>query len=198
MKTSLVVLVVCSIAWAQFDYEYNTSGTVGALPTLVGSNTGWAEYFIVPLQNTTGHALQLMELRFPCCGPATSEFGWVVWDDVGETVAPPAGDATTATYHGAFTPAIASGSVPGDITEYTVIDVSTAGILIAPDACWCFGYDNTMLGGQVSFNGVVTYGWYEGTWDSDEPWGRTGLLEFAAMYEIGLQPATWGEIKTLF
>jgi len=193
-----VVLTLLAAVVSAFDVEYNTSGTLGTLPTYVGSSDGWGEYFIVPLQNTTGQALLLKELRFPCCGPATSGYGWVVWDDVGDTVTVPAGDATTADYYGASTPVIASGSSAADITQYTIVDVSASNVVIPVDACWCFGYDNTQLGGQVAFNGVITYGWYEGSWDSDQPWGRTALLEFAADYAAALESASWGEIKTLF
>lgn len=197
MRAVLLVLCVAGLAIAQFDYEYNTSGTIGTLPALVGSNDGWAEYFVVPIQNTTGYDLEIKEFRFPCCGPQTSAYGWVVWTGLSGLV-PPAGDATTAQYYGQFTPAIATGGAAGDITEYTVIDVSSAGVVIPAGAYWCFGYDNTMLGGQVSFNGVITYGWYEGSWDSDEPWGRTAILEFAADYVMSLDQATWAEIKAQF
>ncbi|MDM7994046.1 MAG: hypothetical protein QUS11_12145 [Candidatus Fermentibacter sp.] len=197
MKALLVILFAAGLASAQFDFEYNTGGTIGLLPTSVGSNTGWAEYFIVPVQNTTGQDLAIQELRFPCCGPATSNYGWVVWTGLSGLV-PPSGDPTSAEYYGPFTPAIPSGSSAGDITEYTVVDVSASDIVIPAGGFWCFGYDNTMLGGQTSFNGVVTYGWYGGVWDSDEPWGRTDLLEFAANYASALNSATWAEIKTQF
>lgn len=197
MKALLVALCVAGLASAQFDFEYNTSGTIGLLPTYVGSSDGWAEYFIVPVQNTTGQALAIKEFRFPCCGPTTSAYGWVVWTGLTGMV-PPSGDPTTAGYYGSFTPAIPTGGVAGDITEYTIVDVSAAGIVIPAGGYWCFGYDNTMLGGQIASNGVVTYGWYEGVWDPDDSWGRTDLLEFAADYVTALNSATWAEIKTQF
>ncbi|HOZ17773.1 MAG TPA: hypothetical protein PLF04_05510 [Candidatus Fermentibacter daniensis] len=198
MRSLLLVLCVVGLAFAQFSYEYNTGGTLGMLPTLAGSSTGWAEYFVVTLQNTTVYPLRIMELRFPCCGPQTSAYGWVVWTGLSGLV-PPAGDPTTAQYYGQFTPAIPSGGSASDITEYTVVDLSLEEmIIIAPGEYWCFGYDNTQLGGQTTFNGVVTYGWYEGSWDSDQPWGRTGLLEFAAYYWMSLDQATWAQIKASF
>ena len=197
MRSLLLVLCVVGLAFAQFSYEYNTGGTLGMLPTLAGSSTGWAEYFVVTLQNTTVYPLRIMELRFPCCGPQTAEYGWVVWTNLSGMV-PPAGDPTTAQYYGQFTPAIPSGGSAGDITEYTIVDVSSAEIVIPADGYWCFGYDNTQLGGQDYFNGVVTYGWYEGSWDPDQGWGRTDLLEFAAYYRMSLDQATWAQIKASF
>lgn len=197
MKALCVVLCATGLAFAQFDFEYNTSGSIGMLPTYVGSNTGWAEYFIVPVHNTTGQDLLIQELRFPCCGPTTSTYGWVVWTDLASLV-PPSGGPTSADYYGPFTPAIASGGVAGDITEYTIVDVSASNIVIPSGAYWCFGFDNTMLGGQIAYNGVITYGWYGGVWDPDDAWGRTDLLEFAADFETSLDQQTWAEIKTQF
>ena len=43
-----------------------------------------------------------------------------------------------------------------------------------------FGYTNPGLSGQIDYNGVDTFGWFQGSWDGDGPWGRTTVMQFKA------------------
>ena len=196
MKLVIVLLTVVAFSVFAADFEYNTGGAMGTVPTLGGSFDGWGEWFITSVLNDTGHDLVLTELGFPCGGPATGDYGWVVWTDVGGLVAP-TGEASSADYYGAFTPTSPDPStIPP--TTYSYIDVSAEDIVIADGAYFCFGYDNTGIGGQVDDNGVLTWSWYEGAWDSDNAWGRTDIMEVSANYDTALSRNSWGSIKTSF
>ncbi|RLI52764.1 MAG: hypothetical protein DRP09_17245, partial [Candidatus Thorarchaeota archaeon] len=144
------------------DFEYNTGGYIDFVPTTGGSASGWGEWFITSVQNDTGQDLSLVEFGFPCCGPPTGFYGWVVWTNVGGPVPPP-GPAETAEYYGTFTP-VDPGPGTFPPTVYTYIDVSGEGIVIQAGDWFCFGYDNTDTGGQTDFNGVDTWAWYSGVW----------------------------------
>ncbi|MCK4304974.1 MAG: hypothetical protein KAY24_12120 [Candidatus Eisenbacteria sp.] len=179
------------------DFEYNTGGYIDFVPTTGGSASGWGEWFITTVLNDTGHDLLLVEFGFPCCGPPTEPYGWLVWTDVGGIVPPP-GNAYTADYWGAFTP-VDPGPGTFPPTVYTYIDVSGEGIVIPNGAYLCFGYDVTDIGGQTTFNGVTTWAWYSGMWDPDPPWGRTAILQVKANYTTTpTADGTWGTIKALF
>jgi predicted outer membrane repeat protein len=162
------------------DFEYNTGGVIDFVPTLGGSATGWAEWMIATVRNDTGHRLRLTEFGFPCCGPPTGPYGWMVWRSVGGLY-PPAGDPTTADRHGAFTPADPNPST-NPPTVYTYVDVVAQNIVIPIGSYFCFGYDVTGYGGLTSFNGVQTWGWYGGAWDPDQTYGRTAVLQVKANY----------------
>ena len=178
------------------DFEYNTGGVIDCVPTTAGSNTGWGEWFITTVYNDTGHDLRLMEFGFPCCGPPTEPYGWLVWKNMGGYVAP-SGNAYTAEHYGAFTPTDPGHTSPP--TVYTYVDVSGEAIVIPAGNYFCFGYDNTDLGGQISYNGVETWAWYGGEWDSDVSWGRTAILQVKADYVVSpVEELTWGSIKALF
>jgi hypothetical protein len=182
------------------DFEYSTCGTIDCIATTGGSGTGWGEWFIVTIQNSTGNDLWLKEFGFPCCGPATGACGWVVWTNTGGDHAPFTGDGCTAEFMGAFTPVDPNPSTFPP-TTYTYLDVSAEGICIPAGNWWTFGYDVTGNGGQVSYNGVNTYAWYGGVWDPDAGWGRTAILQVKADFGCGVTPATetlWGAIKSLY
>jgi hypothetical protein len=179
------------------DFEYNTGGVIDFVPDSGGSSSGWGEWFIGTVFNDTGQDICLQELGFPCAGPPTEDFGWLVWLDVGGYV-PPAGDAYSAHYYGAFTP-VDPNPETWPPTTYTYIDVSGEGIMVAAGTYFCIGYDNTGMGGQTSYNGVETWAWYGGMWDPDSYWGRTAILQVKANF--GVTPAddtTWGSVKALF
>jgi hypothetical protein len=179
------------------DFEYNTGGSINFVPDLGGSATGWAEWFVTTVHNTTGQQLRLVELGFPCCGPATGTYGWIVWKSVGGIV-PPAGPASTAEHYGQFTP-VDPNPATFPPTVYTYIDVYAQNIVIPVGAYFCFGYDVTGNGGQTYYNGVMTWGWYNGAWDPDQPWGRTAILQVKANYVTSpVEETTWGAIKGLF
>ncbi|OPL18971.1 MAG: hypothetical protein AVO35_03310 [Candidatus Aegiribacteria sp. MLS_C] len=68
-----------------------------------------------------------------------------------------------------------------------------------PDGnCFCAWYDNTRLGGRISFNGVDTWSCYSGMRDSDQSWGRTGLIEVYADCGTSLENTTWGSTRSVF
>ncbi len=179
------------------DFEYNTGGVIDFVPDTGGSSDGWGEWFIVTVYNDTGMQLHLKEFGFPCCGPTTGAYGWVLWSDVGGMNAP-AGNAMTAEYYGAFTP-LDPDPETFPPTTYTYIDVSGRALVIQPGAYFCFGYDNVGNGGQTTFNGVDTYAWYNSTWDPDQGWGRTAILQVKADYIMTpVADSSWGHIKSLY
>jgi len=181
------------------DFEYNTCGSMDCVPTTGGSATGWGEWFITTLQNNTGSDLWIKEFGFPCCGPQTSACGWIVWDNTGGNWAPNTGDGCTADFMGMFTP-VDPNPTTFPPTTYTYIDVTAQNICIPAGNWWTFGYDVTGNGGQISYNGVMTYGWYGGTWDPDQPWGRTAVLQVKADFGCStpIEKSLWGTIKSLF
>lgn len=193
MKKLLVVLLSLAMLASAADFEYNTGGAMGTVPTTGGSADGWGEWFIVPIMNDSGQELMLTELGFPCGGPATGDYGWVVWTDVGG-LTPPAGAAATADFSGPFTPVNPDPETSPPV-DYSYIDVTAENIVIADGAYFCVGYDNTGIGGQIDFNGTDTYAWYGGVWDGDQAWSRTAIIEVSADFVQALDQHTWGAIK---
>ena len=190
-----VTLLFTSAASAE-DFEYNSGGAIDIVPTTGGSSTGWGEWFVTTVENDTGYDLLLTEFGFPCCGPPTGTYGWIVWTDMGGLV-PPSGEASTADFYGEFTPDDPNPETFPP-TDYTYIDVSTASIIIPDGNFFCYGYDVTGNGGQVDYNGVETWAWYGGAWDPDPSWSRTAVLQVMANFEGALDQSTWGSIKNAF
>ena len=178
------------------DWEWSTAG-MNFIPDLGGSATGWAEWFITTVHYTGDQCLQLIEFGFPVCGPTTGTYGWLVWGDVGY-LGPPPGGANTADYYGQFTPVCTDPNMFPP-TIYTYVDVSSAGVMVLPGSYICFGYDNTGMGGMTYFNGVDTWGWYGGYWDSDQGWGRTAVMQVKGNFagSTAIEGSTWGAIKSL-
>ena len=173
------------------DVEYNTAGAIDAPATTGGSWDGWGSYFITNWFNNTGQDVTLVEFGWPCGGPGPVD--WVVWITEGLPGAP-----GTETFSGQFTPA------SGDPDEfppstYSYVDVSASGVMIPADATFYFGYENPGIGGQVDFNGVDTWAWWEGAWDPDSGWSRTAVLQFKGNYGgIATDQMTYSQVKTLF
>ena len=181
----------------RYDWWYNTGGVLDFVPDLGGSYDGWGEWFITTAYNDSGDDLVLVELGFPCAGPPTETYGWIVWLDMGGYV-PPGGNAYTAEYYGSFTP-VDPDPATWPPTTYTYVDVSSEMIVVPTGTYFCFGYDNTGMGGQTSYNGVQTWAWYGGYWDPDMSWGRTAILQVKAnFYGTSVDESTWGAIKGLF
>ena len=195
MRQIFFVLAVLALAVTAEDFEWSSGGSMGTVPTLGGSNDWWGEWFITSVQNNSGQDLILTQIAFPCCGDASDSYGWVVWTDVGGLVAP-SGDVTTCDFHGPYTPADPGPTSPP--TTYTYVDVSSFSITIPSGNFFCFGYDNTLTGGQIDFNGVDTWAWYDSAWDPDQSWSRTAVIEVYANFFTALERSTWGEIKTMF
>jgi len=173
------------------DVEYNTAGAIDAPATLGGSADGWGYYFITAWTNTTGQDVTLAEFGWPCGGPGPVD--WVVWITAGMPGAP-----GTETFGGLWTPANPDG-VTYPPTTYSYIDVSASAITIPAGATFYFGYENPGIGGQVSYNGVMTWAWYMGAWDADDAWGRTAVLQFKGNFGgVATQSATFSQVKALF
>jgi len=159
--------------------EYNTGGAIDFVPDSGGEAASWGEWFVTTVHNSTGQKLILRELGFPCAGPPTGEFGWLVWTDVGGP-GPPAGDPYTADHHGPFTP-VDPNPATMPPTVYTYVDVTAEDIVIQPGSYFCLGYDVTGTGGQTApFNGVDTWSWNLGVWNSDAGNDRTAILQVKA------------------
>jgi hypothetical protein len=193
MKMRIVGLLIAaaSVTAAGSDFEYNSGGYLGYQADLFGSSTGWGQWFVTTVQNPFTEPIQIVEFGFPCCGPATGEFGWVVWVVGGVT--PPPGSPTTADFHGAFTPGQGSS---GDPSVYTYVDVSYCSVIIPAGAWFCFGFQNTAYGGQTPYNGVATWSWDEATWIGDAQYYRTAVLQVKADIADALPGSTWAAIKS--
>jgi hypothetical protein len=111
---------------------------------------------------------------------------------------PPGGGPYTAQYWGSFTPEDPDPET-WPPTTYTYVDISGAGIIVPAGTYFCFGYDNTGMGGQTAFNGVETWAWYGGFWDPDVGWGRTAVLQVKGnYYGTPVDETTWGVVKALY
>ncbi len=177
-------------------FEYNTGGTIDYVPTLGGSSDGWAEYGITNITNDTGVDLCVVELSWPCGGPESGIYGWLVWTGTGGTIP---GAPETADYFGPYTP-VDPNPDTFPPTTYTYVDVSAENIPFVANDIIFFGFDNTGMMGQTEYNGVETWGWYGGVWDSDAGWSRTTILQIKADACGGVptEDVSWGRVKTLY
>lgn len=173
------------------DVEWSTTGAMDTPASLGGSASGWGYYFITSWLNTTGQDVTLVEFGWPCGGPGPVD--WVVWITAGMPGAP-----GTQTFGGLWTPVDPDGvSYPPD--TYTYIDVSASAITIPAGQKFYFGYENPGIGGQISYNGVETWAWYENAWDSDVSWGRTAVLQFKGNFGgVPAEQTTFTHVKQLF
>jgi len=188
--------LVGEVSMVRSDFEYNTGGAIDIICTTSGSEDGWAWYILHLLTNTTGNDLWVKEWGFPCNlgdgGPALP-VEWVVF--AGGLPGDPY--STAWTYSGDFDPVDTSGTFPA--TVYTYIDVTTDMVIIPDGVTVAWGYENPGLCGQVSYNGVETFGWYSGMWESDVSWGRTAVMQVKAdYYTTPTQDATISAVKALF
>ncbi len=178
------------------DYEINTAGLMEAAPTMAGSAEGWGGWFVTVLHNDSGQALRLTELGFPCTGPPSDEWGWLVWTDLGDSGAP-GGAPESADHHGQFTPAVDDGAAPPQV--YAYVDLSGETIIIPESAWFGFGYQVTDLGGQVEAGDHATWAWFDGAWDPDAAWGRMAVLQVKADFdEVAVGETSWSDLKRLY
>lgn len=177
------------------DWEYNTGGQIDFVPELGGSATGWAEWSIAKLTNTTGDDYVLVELSWPCAGPPSGPYGWIVWTD--QPTLP--GPANTAEYYGPYTPVDPDPNTFPP-TTYTYIDVSAENVPFLAGTTSFWGFDNTGMQGMTAYNGVETWGWYGGIWESDVSWGRTVVMQLKANFAGGtpVENVSWGAVKALY
>lgn len=153
----------------QAAWEWSTGGSMDFVPTTGGSSDGWGTHFMAMTVNTTGQEMQIIEFGWPCGGTIPGE--WFVW--LGATMPV---DYSNPDYTGAFT---ATSADPDTLppTIYTYVDVTAANVLVPDGETIWFAYVNPGIGGQVDFNGVDTWSWYLGAWDSDQGWGRTDIMQ---------------------
>jgi len=191
---SLILLCIVSSLAAE-DFEYSTAGTLGTPAQGGGACTNWGTCNVATVYNDTGHDLYLSQIAFPCSGPPSGPYGWVVWTDVGGINSPVDGP-TTAEYYGPYTPADPDPTDPPD--TYTFVDISAAGVVIPDGNYFCFGYENTGFCGLVVYTGVYTWSWWDPYWEEDEFFDVTSLLEVYANFSSPIYRSTWGQIKSDF
>ncbi|MCK4593104.1 hypothetical protein KAU45_01290, partial [bacterium] len=191
MRKILLVLLALGVVAFAAEYQFST-GTWDQTPDMAGSSDGWGEWFVTVFENDTGDDVDITELGMPCCGPASGDYGWVVWYDVGG-MDPPPGNPYSADDYGPYTP-----ESPSDYTVYTYVDLSEEELVVEDGTYFNIGYDNTYLGGQIYYNDYPSWAWYSGYWDPESSWGRTDLIQCRAEtfitetdppYVDGLDPA---------
>ncbi|MCK5115652.1 MAG: hypothetical protein KAR44_03570 [Candidatus Aegiribacteria sp.] len=193
MKTVSLFLLTFTFTVMAEDFEWSSGGAMGTVNTMV--TIPWNPWVITSVENNTGFDLILTTIAFPCCGGPSGSYGWLVWTDVGGLVAP-SGDVTTCDYHGPYTPVDPGPSMPPFI--YTYVDVSSENIIIPAGNFFCFGYDVTQYCGQIPFNGVDSWSWWNNMWIPDQGWlEATALIEVYANFYTALEQTTWGGIKTI-
>ncbi len=151
------------------NFEYSTCGEIWCIPTLGGSQSGWAGWSIAHLWFELDTVLDHLDV--PVCGPPTGSYGWVLWLD---TPFPPPDGPWSAQYHGEFVPWCADPwTYPP--TQYT--DVHLPWICVPAGSSVVFGFENTGMQGMIPFNGIETFGWWNGQWTSDAHYGRTTVIQ---------------------
>lgn len=172
-KLVLLALLLASPALAS-DVEYSTTGAMDTPATLGGDRDGWGTDFITRWDNDTGHDVLIEEFGWPC-GGWWSQF-WYVW--ITDALPP---DPYTLQYFGSFVAASEDDSEWPPST-YTYVDVAAEDIVVPAGASMVFGYGNPGMGGQIGFNGVETFSWYEEAWDMDGDFGRTAVMQFRGSF----------------
>jgi hypothetical protein len=172
----LLVLLSLTCTALASDVEYSTAGAMDTPATLGGDRDGWGTEFVTRWDNDTGQDVVLEEFGWPC-GGWWAQF-WYVW--ITDTIPD---DPYTLEYYGTFV------SESDDDTEwppstYTYVDVSEEGIVVPAGASMYFGYSNPGMAGQVAFNGVETFSWFEDAWDLDGDFGRTTILQFRGSFAV--------------
>ena len=183
------------------DVEFNTGGAMFTPATTAGSASGWAYYTMHVYTNTAAQDIKLLDVGFPTNQLSTEPIAMPVeWNvdlnnnDVYSIVNPytHAWDGV-----GTFTPTGVIDTSPP--TVYTVVDIAAENLVLPAGATMVWGYENAGLCGQISSNGVETIGWYVNLWDSDLPYGRTGLQQFSADYlTTATEEASLSQVKSLY
>ncbi|MBM4118028.1 hypothetical protein FJ251_09885 [bacterium] len=182
------------------DVMYNTGGAWDTVCTSNGSASGWSYYQMNVWTNTTGEPQTLVELGFPTneysSDPIAMPVEWNV--DLNQTsiynIINPYSHAWDGV--GTFYPAGAPDTSPP--TVYSIIDCSGAGLVLPDTQSMVWGYENAGLCGQISYNGVETIGWYVSYWDSDVPYGRTGVQRFKSVGFTAAEESSLSQVKSLY
>jgi len=183
------------------DVEYNTGGAMFTPSTLNGSASGWAYYTMAVYTNAAAQDIEFLELGFPTneysSDPIAMPVEWNI--DLNNnsvlSIVNPYSHAWDGV--GTFYPTGAADTSPPD--TYTVVDISANNLVLPAGVAMVWGYENAGLCGQIDYNGVETVGWYVSYWDSDAPYGRTGLQQFTADYlTTAAEEATVSQVKSLY
>jgi hypothetical protein len=169
----IAILLIASASFAS-DVEYSTTGAMDTPATMGGDREGWGSDFITRWDNDTGADLLIEEFGWPC-GGWWAQF-WYVWI----TDVLPA-NPYTLEFYGTFV-AASEDDTEWPPSLYTYVDVSGEGIVVPAGASMYFGYGNPGMGGQIAFNGVETFSWYEDSWDMDGDFGRTAVMQFRGSF----------------
>ena len=169
------------------DVEYSTTGTMDTPATKGGDRDGWGTEFLTRWDNNTGSDVFIEELAWPC-GGWWAQF-WYVWiTDIMPS------DPYTLEYYGSFV-ATSEDDTEWPPSLYTYIDVKSEGMVVPAGATMYFGYSNPGMAGQIAFNGVETFSWFDESWDMDGNFGRTAVMQFKGTF--GASPVEGGLPKVV-
>ncbi len=166
---TVLVILLSSCALAA-DVEFNTAGAMDIPATQGGDFDGWGTHFLTRWENNTGEDVAVEEFGWPC-GGFWATF-WYVW--ITDTLPGPPGSQD---FRGTFL-AASTDDTEYPPSLYTYIDVSAEGIVIPANSTMYFAYGNPGMGGQITTNGVETWSYYEGVWESDTGYNRTAVMQF--------------------
>ena len=181
----------------RYALEFSTGGAWDYIGPLGGNASGWCYYQLHEYTNETGGDLLIAEYGYPTAensgDPIPLPVEWVV-----ALTASVFDIADPYTYAWNFSGDFMPTAPIDDPTVFSVIDVTGEGIVLPAGGTMVWGCENAGIINQDYFNGVVTYGWYSGIWESDEPWGRTGIQQFGAGAGTAALDASMGSVKALY
>jgi hypothetical protein len=182
------------------DFEYNTAGPIDAIPDTGGSASGWCWYQTHVLTNGEGSDVMLTEVA-ACTvensdDPVALPVEWVIEMDatIGDIADPYIQDWD---YRGDFMPSGPPDQFPPVVYDY--IDISGEGIVWPMGVSMVWGFENAGLIGQIGGGPMDTYGWWEGVWEPDSNWGRTGVQQVKGNYVVTpTEEVTFSQVKALY
>jgi len=182
------------------DFEFNTAGVINFVPDAGGSASGWCFYQTHVLNNNTGFDISVTEVA-ACTNQYTGEVIELPVEWVFELNSGIAGIADPYVqdwdYRGDFMPSGPLDQFPPITYDY--IDVTGAGILILNGTNTVWGFENAGVIGQQVGGTMSTYGWWEGVWEPDSNWGRTGVQQVMGNYgQTAADDASFSQVKTLY
>lgn len=182
------------------DFEFNTAGTIDFVPDAGGSASGWCYYQTHVLNNGTGFDISVTEVA-ACTNEYTGEMielpvEWVfelnsVIGDIGDPY------VQDWDYRGDFYPSGPPDQFPP--VTYDYLDVSGEGIVLLNGSDTVWGFENAGVIGQQNGGVMDTYGWWEGVWEPDANWGRTGVQQIKGNYgQTAAGEASFSQVKALY
>ena len=180
------------------DFEFNTAGVIDFVPDAGGSASGWCFYQTHALVNGTGSDIFVTEVA-ACTNEYTGEIidlpvEWVfeLNAGIGDVGDPYVQDWD---FRGDFMPSGPLDQFPP--TTYDYIDVSGEVIIDGSSTVW--GFENAGVIGQQVGGVQDTYGWWEGVWEPDSNWGRTGVQQVKGNFDvIANEETSFSQVKALY